>query len=149
MRSIQAVEGIDAAIERLARLTPLHLGEEAPAGPAMQVAAGEDAFIIPLEGHVDVEAEKARLTKAMEASQKEFGSLDKRLSNPSFVEKAKPEAVEKAKADAAFHASEIDRLRAGEGQGPLVLPRRKEEAGHLDDTAGSPDDTLRDEVGNG
>ena len=108
----RVVERSAAAIERLARLTPLHLGEEAPAGPAMQVAAGEDAFIIPLEGHVDVEAEKARLTKAMEASQKEFGSLDKRLSNPSFVEKAKPEAVEKAKADAAFHASEIDRLRA-------------------------------------
>ena len=107
----RVVERSAAAIERLARLTPLHLGEEAPAGPAMQVAAGEDAFIIPLEGHVDVEAEKARLTKAMEASQKEFGSLDKRLSNPSFVEKAKPEAVEKAKADAAFHASEIDRLR--------------------------------------
>ena len=100
-----------AAIERLARLTPLHVGEEAPVGPAMQVAAGEDAFIIPLEGHVDVEAEKARLTKAMEVSQKEFGSLDKRLSNPSFVEKAKPEAVEKAKADAAHHAAEIDRLR--------------------------------------
>ena len=108
----RVVERSAAAIERLARLTPLHLGEEAPAGPAMQVAAGEDAFIIPLEGIVDVEAEKARLTKAMEASQKEFGSLDKRLSNPSFVEKAKPEAVEKAKADAAFHASEIDRLRA-------------------------------------
>ncbi|MBB3033486.1 valine--tRNA ligase [Alteriqipengyuania lutimaris] len=107
----RVVERSAAAIERLARLTPLHVGEEAPAGPAMQVAAGEDAFIIPLEGHVDVEAEKARLTKAMEASQKEFGSLDKRLSNPSFVERAKPEAVEKAKADAAFHASEIDRLR--------------------------------------
>ncbi len=100
-----------AAIERLARLTPLHVGEDAPAGPAMQVAAGEDAVIVPLEGIVDVEAEKARLTKAMEASQKEFGSLDKRLSNPSFVEKAKPEAVEKAKADAAHHAAEIDRLR--------------------------------------
>ena len=108
----RVVERSAAAIERLARLTPLHLSEEAPAGAAMQVAAGEDAFIIPLEGHVDVEAEKARLTKAMEASQKEFGSLDKRLSNPSFVEKAKPEAVEKAKADATFHASEIDRLRA-------------------------------------
>ena len=100
-----------AAIERLARLTPLHLGEEPPAGPVMQVAAGDDAVVIPLEGHVDIEAEKARLTKAMEVSQKEFGSLDKRLSNPSFVERAKPEAVEKAKADAAFHASEIDRLR--------------------------------------
>tara|TARA_B100000678_G_scaffold127705_2_gene106913 strand:- start:3269 stop:3523 length:255 start_codon:yes stop_codon:yes gene_type:complete len=77
----------------------------------MQIAAGEDAFVVPLEGIVDVEAEKARLTKAMELSQKEFGSLDKRLANPAFVEKAKPEAVEKAKADAAFHASEIDRLR--------------------------------------
>jgi valyl-tRNA synthetase len=108
----RVVERSAAAIERLARLTPLHLGEDAPAGPVMQVAAGEDAFVIPLEGIVDIEVEKARLTKAMEASQKEFGSLDKRLSNPSFVEKAKPEAVEKAKADAAFHASEIDRLRA-------------------------------------
>ncbi|MEL7782675.1 valine--tRNA ligase [Citromicrobium bathyomarinum] len=107
----RVVERSAAAIERLARLTPLHLGEDAPAGPVMQIAAGEDAVIIPLEGIVDVEAEKARLTKAMEASQKEFGSLDKRLSNPAFVEKAKPEAVEKAKADAAFHASEIDRLR--------------------------------------
>ncbi len=108
----RVVERSAAAIERLARLTPLHLGEEAPAGPAMQVAAGEDSFIIPLEGIVDVEAEKTRLTKAMETSQKEFGSLDKRLSNPSFVEKAKPEAVEKARADAAHHAAEIDRLRA-------------------------------------
>ena len=107
----RVVERSAAAIERLARLTPLHLGEDAPAGPAMQIAAGEDAFIVPLEGHVDVEAEKARLQKAMEASQKEFGSLDKRLANPSFVEKAKPEAVEKAKADAAYHAAEIDRLR--------------------------------------
>ena len=51
------------------------------------------------------------MASEVEASQKEFGSLDKRLSNPAFVEKAKPEAVEKAKADAAFHASEIDRLR--------------------------------------
>ncbi|MEL7687670.1 valine--tRNA ligase [Citromicrobium bathyomarinum] len=107
----RVVDRSAAAIERLARLTPLHLGEDAPAGPVMQIAAGEDAVIIPLEGIVDVDAEKARLTKAMEASQKEFGSLDKRLSNPAFVEKAKPEAVEKAKADAAFHASEIDRLR--------------------------------------
>ena len=108
----RVVERSAAAIERLARLTPLHLGEEAPAGAAMQIAAGDDAFVVPLEGIVDVEAEKARLTKAMEHAQKEFGSLDKRLANPAFVEKAKPEAVEKAKADAAHHASEIDRLRA-------------------------------------
>ena len=80
-------------------------------GAAIHLNRDGMAARIELDGVIDVEAEKARLTKAMEASQKEFGSLDKRLSNPSFVEKAKPEAVEKAKADAAFHASEIDRLR--------------------------------------
>ncbi|MFK4002902.1 valine--tRNA ligase [Qipengyuania sp. NPDC077563] len=100
-----------AAIERLARLTPVHFAE-APSGAAMQIGAGDDAFIIPLEGVIDVEAEKARLAKAMETSQKEFGSLNGRLSNANFLERAKPEAVEKARADAAFHAAEIDRLRA-------------------------------------
>ncbi|MAW90539.1 MAG: valine--tRNA ligase, partial [Altererythrobacter sp.] len=107
----KVVEENAAAIERLARLTPVHFAE-APAGAAMQIGAGEDAFIIPLEGVIDVDAEKARLAKAMEASQKEFGSLNGRLNNANFVERAKPEAVEKARADAAFHAAEIDRLRA-------------------------------------
>ncbi|WP_435203008.1 valine--tRNA ligase [Qipengyuania sp. 902] len=105
------VDANAAAIERLARLTPVQFAE-APSGAAMQIAAGDDAFVIPLEGVIDIEAEKARLTKAMEASQKELGSLNGRLSNPNFVERAKPEAVEKARADAAFHAAEIDRLRA-------------------------------------
>ncbi len=100
-----------AAVERLARLTPVHVGE-APAGPAMQIGVGSDAVIIPLEGIVDIAAEKARLTRALAESEKEFGSLDKRLGNPNFVERANPEAVDKAKADAAFHAGEIDRLRA-------------------------------------
>ncbi len=106
-----AVEANAAAIERLARLTPVRFAE-APGGAAMQIAAGDDAFVIPLEGVIDIEAEKVRLTKAMEASQKEFGSLNGRLSNPNFVERAKPEAVDKTRADAAFHAAEIDRLRA-------------------------------------
>ena len=100
-----------AAIERLARLTPITVGE-APAGAAMQVSAGEDAFLVPLEGVIDVDAEKARLAKALEASQKEAKSLEGRLSNASFVERAKPEAVEKARADHAHHAGEVERLTA-------------------------------------
>ncbi len=105
------VERSAAAIERLARLTPVSF-EEAPAGAAMQVVAGSDVFIIPLEGVVDIEAEKARLAKAMAASEKEAKSLMGRLGNPKFVEKAKPEAVEKAKADHAHHEAEIARLKA-------------------------------------
>jgi len=109
------IERSSAAIERLARLTPVTVGE-APAGPAMQVTAQcdgvTDVFIIPLEGIIDIDAEKARLEKALAASEKEAKSLDGRLSNENFVARAKPEAVEKAKADFAHHSAEIERLKA-------------------------------------
>ena len=99
------------AIERLARLNGIRF-EVAPAGAAMQIGAGDANIAVPLEGVIDIAAEKARLTKALETSTKEAKSLEGRLSNPSFVEKAKPEAVEKARADHALHAAEATRLAA-------------------------------------
>tara|TARA_R110000751_G_scaffold2018_11_gene9270 strand:- start:103801 stop:106566 length:2766 start_codon:yes stop_codon:yes gene_type:complete len=104
-------EANGAAIERLARLTAIRFAE-APDGAAMQIAAGEDALIIPLEGVIDIEAEKARLSKALEASAKEAKSLEGRLGNANFVDRAKPEAVEKARADHAHHTAEVARLEA-------------------------------------
>jgi len=79
---------------------------------AIQVVAGDHTFLIFVDGIVDFEAEKARLAKALETSQKEAKSLEGRLSNAAFVEKAKPEAVEKARADHAMHAAEAERLAA-------------------------------------
>ncbi|MFA7588083.1 MAG: valine--tRNA ligase, partial [Novosphingobium sp.] len=105
------VERNPAVIERLARLNGIRF-ENAPAGAAMQVGAGDANVIVPLEGVIDIAAEKARLEKALAASQKEARSLEGRLGNPSFVEKAKPEAVEKARADHAHHAAEAERLAA-------------------------------------
>lgn len=105
------IERNPAAIERLARLNGIRF-EPAPAGAAMQVGAGDANVIIPLEGVIDIAAEKARLTKALEVSAKEAKSLEGRLSNPAFVEKAKPEAVEKARADHAMHQAEAERLTA-------------------------------------
>ncbi len=106
-----AIERNDAAIKRLARINTIHIAP-APDGAAMQVGAGSDTLIIPLEGLVDIEAEKARLSKALEASAKEAKSLEGRLGNANFVERAKPEAVEKAKADHAHHSAEVERLTA-------------------------------------
>jgi len=105
------IGGSAGALERLARLSAVHVAPS-PAGAAMQVSAGADLFVIPLEGVIDIAAEKARLAKAQAASEKERDSLAKRLSNPAFVEKAKPEAVEKARADHAHHAAEAARLEA-------------------------------------
>ncbi|ANY19926.1 Valine--tRNA ligase [Tsuneonella dongtanensis] len=107
----RVLSGNAAAIERVARLTAVHTSP-APDGAAMQVGAGSDALVIPLEGLIDIEAEKARLTKALALSEKEAASLAGRLSNAAFVEKAKPEAVEKARADHAHHAAEAERLKA-------------------------------------
>ena len=99
------------AIDRLARLSAIHFAP-APAGAAMQIGAGDASLIVPLEGIIDIAAEKARLEKALEVSRKEAKALDGRLSNAAFVEKAKPEAVEKARADHAMHAAEAERLAA-------------------------------------
>ncbi len=107
----RVVEANAPAIERLARLTPIHF-REAPTGAAMQIAAGEDAFVIPLEGVIDIATEKARLAKALEASAREAKSLEGRLSNANFVERAAPEAVEKARSDHAHHRAEAERLQA-------------------------------------
>jgi len=79
---------------------------------AIQISGDGYETYLPLEGVIDFEAEKARLRKALEASQKEAKSLEGRLNNPAFVEKAKPEAVEKARADHAHHSAEAERLAA-------------------------------------
>jgi len=105
------IERNSSAIDRMARLKSIQFAV-APAGAAMQIGAGDANVIIPLEGVIDIAAEKARLEKALAVSQKEAKSLEGRLSNPSFVEKAKTEAVVKARADFAAHAAEAERLAA-------------------------------------
>ncbi|WP_298288511.1 valine--tRNA ligase [Novosphingobium sp.] len=109
------IEANPAVIERLARLNGIRFAP-APAGAAMQVGAGDANIVVPLDGVIDIAAERARLEKALQVSQKEARSLEGRLGNPSFVEKAKPEAVEKARADHAMHAAEAERLAAALGR---------------------------------
>ena len=69
-------------------------------------------YILPVEGIIDLDAERTRITKAIEAATKERDALSGRLNNPAFVEKAKPEAVEKARADHAEKSAEAERLAA-------------------------------------
>ncbi|WP_126175549.1 valine--tRNA ligase [Tsuneonella rigui] len=107
----RVLTGNSAAIERVARLSAVNV-TPAPEGPAIQVSAGSDALVIPLEGLIDVNAEKERLTKALGVSEKEAAALAGRLGNANFVERAKPEAVEKARADHAHHAAEAERIKA-------------------------------------
>ncbi|WP_294261418.1 valine--tRNA ligase [uncultured Sphingomonas sp.] len=102
-----------AVLKRLAKTiyTPQLQGDIEHGGSIQVIVAG-DTFVMPLQGVIDLDAERARLAKAIAAAGKERDALAGRLSNPSFVERAKPEAVEKARADHADKAAEAERLSA-------------------------------------
>jgi valyl-tRNA synthetase len=96
----------------LARMARVDLAQGDAHGGAAQVVVDEATFVLPLEGVIDLAAERTRLAKAIAAAQKERDGLAGRLNNASFVERAKPEAVEKARADHADKAAEAERLSA-------------------------------------
>ena len=113
--SQQTINRINAgysAIQRQARLDvdthqPIPIVEN-----AIQLVIDEATFVLPLEGVIDLDAERTRLTKSIDSAAKERDALAARLANPAFVERAKPEAVEKARADHAEKAAEAERLQA-------------------------------------
>lgn len=100
----------EAALARLARVDCV--SGDAPAGGVLQVVVDEATFVLPLGDVIDLDAERARLAKALAAATKERDSLAARLSNESFISRAKPEAVDKARADHAEKSAEVDRLQA-------------------------------------
>jgi len=98
-------------LARMAKVGTPVASETVPPSSA-QIVAGGVTIAFPLEGAIDLEAEKARLSKGISAAEKERDSLAARLANPAFTERAKPEAVEKARGDHEAKAGEAERLRA-------------------------------------
>ena len=109
--SIDQLNGQTATLARLAKLGPARTGDSPPPGSAQIVVHGQ-TYAFPLAEHIDLHAEKTRLSKAAVTAEKERDSLKLRLDNPNFTERAKPEAVEKARFDHEAKAAEAERLRA-------------------------------------
>ncbi|MEH3039307.1 MAG: valine--tRNA ligase [Sphingomonas paucimobilis] len=103
-----------AVLARLARVDAV--AGDVPAGGALQIVVDEATVVLPLGDVIDLDAERGRLAKAIAAAEKERDALGGRLSNASFVERAKPEAVEKARADHADKMAEAARLHAALGR---------------------------------
>ncbi|AIB11691.1 valyl-tRNA synthetase [Azospirillum argentinense] len=76
---------------RLASVEPL-------SGPvpksAVQAVLDEATLVLPLEGIVDLDKERARLTKEIEKLSGEIKKIDAKLSNEQFVAKAPEEVIE-------------------------------------------------------
>jgi len=74
------------------------------------VVGGREIFV-PLEGLIDVGAERARLEKEISRLQLLVESIDKKLANASFVERAPKEVVAKEREKMETFRSNIEKLR--------------------------------------
>jgi valyl-tRNA synthetase len=64
-----------------------------PQGSVADVVRGIEIYLI-VEGKIDLEKERTRLTKEAERLRGAIAGVEKKLSNASFVENAKPEVVQ-------------------------------------------------------
>ncbi len=99
----------EALIFRLARLDSLTEGG-APKG-SISIAVPGAEFALPLEGVIDVAAEKARLTKAHDRLEKDLNGLRGRLNNPKFLASAPEEIVEENRELLAVGEDESARIK--------------------------------------
>ena len=65
---------------------------EAPKGTPAAVTPVAEAYM-PMEGLIDVEAERARISKEIEKMELELKKCESKLGNASFVDRAPPEVV--------------------------------------------------------
>ena len=100
----------EALIKRFARIETLTSVDTMPKGTAALAVSG-GAFGIPLDGIIDVAAEKARLEKTLGKLAKELGGLRGRLNNPKFAASAPPEVLEETKANLALREAEEAKLK--------------------------------------
>ena len=83
------------------------------AAPAAVTTFGE--VYMPLDGLIDMDAEKSRLDKEIAKITKEVEKAGKKLSNPNFIERAKPEVVDVERARLAEWEGKLEQLRSMRG----------------------------------
>jgi valyl-tRNA synthetase len=79
-------------IRRLARLSDISLVDRAPQGAVQLIVRGEVAAL-PLQGVIDIAAEKARLEKELARVQSDIARIDAKFANAEFVRRAPPDVV--------------------------------------------------------
>jgi valyl-tRNA synthetase len=103
-------EATDGII-RLAGVATLEVGPDvAKDKGSAATPIGDIEVVIPLAGVVDVDAERARLTREREKVEAELSDVARKLSNEGFVAKAKPEVVERERARRERLETELAKL---------------------------------------
>jgi valyl-tRNA synthetase len=113
---LEGYKGLVAEQGRCAEIT-VRRGGETPAGPVATTVAGEVevTLMLDLPGAAPGEAaaaEKAKLQKERSKLAADRDFFSKKLGNPQFVERAKPEVIEKDRAKLAEVEAALARLDA-------------------------------------
>jgi len=98
----------------MSRCDTIEIGQDLvrPPSSATSVSDRMEVFV-PLKGVIDLDEERARLMKNLKKVQDELSSVNKKLANDSFMEKAPAEVVEKErKRGEELHAKE-KKIQAG------------------------------------
>jgi valyl-tRNA synthetase len=111
---------IDAHAEALARIGKVEKisllkaddSLETFAKGAAQLVVDEATILIPLEGLIDIDKEKARLIKEITRLDVDIAKVQKKLGNEEFIAKARPEVVEENQERLAEWQESVERLGA-------------------------------------
>jgi valyl-tRNA synthetase len=100
-------------IERFCNPSSLQIGTEiqTPEKSVSAVISGADIFL-PLSGLINIEDEVSRLTKELGKMNAEVDRVEKKLSNPRFVDKAPEQVVNQERGKQADYLQKRDKLQA-------------------------------------
>jgi valyl-tRNA synthetase len=103
----------ETAICRLARVETLTIGSDLPAslGFAAKALLGGVSLAIPLEGIIDPDKEKSRLSKEIAKRDKELGGVLAMMDRPGFLENAAPDVVAEKREQRAALEAQLTTLR--------------------------------------
>jgi valyl-tRNA synthetase len=106
------IRGYADYFDKLASVTELTVqpGAEKPPASA-SVVVGRCEVFVPLAGMIDLDQERTRLRKEIEEKEGFLESVEKKLNNPQFVNKAPDEVVERERQKKEDATAELERLR--------------------------------------
>ena len=111
-----AIEAQSAAISTLARVRPLTVVDRsanpvAPDNKAKVLVLKGAEVVLPLEGMVDIDAEKSRVQGDIDATLEEIERAERLLADDAFVSKAPSHVVEKQRQKLDEHRDRLAKLQ--------------------------------------
>src|SRR5450631_3407142 len=108
---ISRTEAWDETLKRLARLSGISFEAEAP-DKSVQMIVRKTLAALPLQGIVDLAAEKARLAKEIAKLAGEVDKIEAKLNNADFIARAPDDIVEENRERMAEAVSRAEKLEA-------------------------------------